>query len=91
MPFIIQCDALKISIGSVLMHEGRTIAYFSEKLSGATLNYPTYEKKLYVMVQVLETWQHYLWPTEFVTHTDHESLKHLKAQHKLNKRHARWI
>ena len=24
-------------------------------------------------------------------HTDHESLKHLKGQHKLNKRHARWM
>ena len=23
--------------------------------------------------------------------TDHESLKHLKGQHKLNKRHARWM
>ena len=43
------------------------------------------------MVRVLETWQHYLWPKEFVIHTDHESLKHLKGQHKLNKRHARWV
>ena len=24
-------------------------------------------------------------------HTDHESLKHLNCQHKLNKRHARWM
>ena len=24
-------------------------------------------------------------------HTDHESLKHLKGQDKLNKRHARWV
>ena len=24
-------------------------------------------------------------------HTDHESFKHLKDQHKLNKRHARWM
>ncbi|KAH9792663.1 hypothetical protein KPL71_004221 [Citrus sinensis] len=34
---------------------------------------------------------HYLWPKEFVIHTDHESLKHLKGQHKLSKRHARWV
>ena len=26
-----------------------------------------------------------------MVHTDHESLKHLKAQHKLNKRHGQWI
>ncbi|PKI75084.1 hypothetical protein CRG98_004558 [Punica granatum] len=36
-------------------------------------------------------WRHYLWPKEFVIHTDHESLKHLKGQRKLNKRHARWV
>ena len=24
-------------------------------------------------------------------HTDHESLKYLKVQHKLNKKHARWL
>jgi len=54
-------------------------------------NYPTYDKELYAMVRALETWQHYLWPKEFVIHSDHESLKHLKGQHKLNKRHARWV
>ncbi|PKI61546.1 hypothetical protein CRG98_018042, partial [Punica granatum] len=71
--------------------EGRPIAYFSEKLSGAALNYPTYDRELYALVQDLETWQYYLWPKEFVIHTDHESLKHLKGQHKLNKRHAQWV
>ena len=43
------------------------------------------------MVRALQTWQHYLWPKEFVIYTDHESLKHLKGQQKLNKRHARWV
>uniref|UniRef100_A0A2N9G5B2 Reverse transcriptase domain-containing protein n=1 Tax=Fagus sylvatica TaxID=28930 RepID=A0A2N9G5B2_FAGSY len=80
-----------VGIGAVLIQEGRPIAYFSEKLSGAALNYPTYDKELYALVRALETWQHYLWPKEFVIHTDHESLKHLKGQHKLNKRHVRWV
>lgn len=31
------------------------------------------------------------WPREFVIHTDYESLKHLKGQTKLNRRHAKWI
>jgi hypothetical protein len=39
----------------------------------------------------LENWQHYLWPKEFVIHTDHESLKHLKGQQRLNKHHAKWV
>ncbi|XP_022871063.1 uncharacterized protein LOC111390275 [Olea europaea var. sylvestris] len=63
----------------------------TKKLSGATLNYLTYDKELYSLVRALETWQHSLWPKEFVIHTDHESLKHLQGQGKLNKRHARWM
>ncbi|XP_048228250.1 uncharacterized protein LOC125369524 [Ricinus communis] len=45
---------------------------------------------MYALVRALETWQHYLWPKEFVIHTDHESLKHLKGQNKLNKHLAKW-
>ncbi|OMO96175.1 Retrotransposon gag protein [Corchorus capsularis] len=72
------------------MQGGKPVAYFSEKLNGAALNYPTYDKELYALVRALQTWQHYLWPKEFVIHTDHESLKYLRGQQKLNKRHAKW-
>lgn len=89
--FEIECDASGVGVGAVLMQEKKPIAFFSEKLGGATLNYPTYDKELYALVRALQTWQHYLWPKEFVIHTDHESLKHLKGQQKLNKSHARWI
>ncbi|XP_059428527.1 uncharacterized protein LOC132162290 [Corylus avellana] len=89
--FEIECDASGIGIGAVFMQEKRPLAYFSEKLNGAALNYPTYDKELYALVRALETWQHYLWPKEFVIHTDHESLKHLKGQGKLNRRHAKWV
>ncbi|XP_031276789.1 uncharacterized protein LOC116135233 [Pistacia vera] len=74
--FKIECDASEIGIGAVLMQDSKPIAYFSEKLSGAALNYPTYDKELYALVRTLQTWQHYLWPREFIIHSDHESLKH---------------
>jgi hypothetical protein len=32
-----------------------------------------------------------LWPKELVIHSDHESLKHIHSQGKLNRRHAKWI
>jgi hypothetical protein len=48
-------------------------------------------KELYALVHILETWQHYLWPKEFVIHSNHESLKHIRGQVKLNKHHAKWI
>jgi hypothetical protein len=67
------------------MQYRRPISFFSEKLSEAALNYSTFGKEVYALVRALETWQHYLWPKEFMIHTDHESLKHLKSQGKLNK------
>jgi hypothetical protein len=67
----------------------RPIAYCSEKLNEGALNYTTYDKELYALVRTLETWQHYLWPKEFMIHSDHESLKHLKGQGKLCRRNAK--
>ncbi|XP_057988932.1 uncharacterized protein LOC131172007 [Hevea brasiliensis] len=89
--FEVECDASRVGIGVVLMQERRPITYFSEKLNGASLNYSTYEKEFYALVRALETWQHYLLPREFVVHTDHKSLKHLKGQSKLNKRCAKCV
>ena len=89
--FEVECDASGIGIGGVLMQNGQPVAYFSEKLGGAQLNYSVYDKELYALVRALETWQHYLWPKEFVIHSDHEALKYLKGQAKLNHRHAKWV
>lgn len=75
----IDCDALVLVLGLFFMQEGKSIAYFSGKLNGAVLNYSTYDKELYSLVRTLETWQHYLRSREFVIHTDHESINHIKS------------
>src|SRR3954453_183861 len=73
------------------MQEGRPVAYHSEKLDGARLNYSIYDKEFFALVRALEVWQHYLWPKEVVIHADHESLQFVKTQVSLNKRHAKWV
>ena len=45
--FEIEVDAFGHGIGGVLLQDRKPIAYFSEKLSGAELNYLTYDKELY--------------------------------------------
>jgi hypothetical protein len=83
--FELECDASGVSIGAVLMQDGKPVAYFSEKLHGPILNYSTYDKELYALVRSLEMCCHYLWPKEFVIHSDHESLKYLRSQNNLNR------
>ncbi|RDY05079.1 Retrovirus-related Pol polyprotein from transposon 17.6, partial [Mucuna pruriens] len=80
--FELECDASSVGIKVVLLHEGHPIAYFSEKLKGAYLNYSTYDKELYALVRTL---------LEFVIHSDLKSLKHLRVQGKLSKRYANWV
>jgi hypothetical protein len=87
--FELEYNASGICILGVLLQEGKPVAYFSEKLSGPSLNYSTYDKELYALVRVIGTWQHYFWPKEFVIHSDHESLKHIRGQAKPNKCHVK--
>jgi hypothetical protein len=89
--FELERDANGIGSEGILLQEGKPVAYFSEKLSEPSLNNSTYDKELYALVRILETWQHYLWPKEFVIHSDHESLKHIRGQAKLNNHHAKWV
>nr|KYP60589.1 Retrovirus-related Pol polyprotein from transposon gypsy [Cajanus cajan]KYP60590.1 Retrovirus-related Pol polyprotein from transposon gypsy [Cajanus cajan] len=44
--FELECDASGFGIRVVFLQGGHPIAYFSEKLHGATLNYLTYDKEL---------------------------------------------
>jgi len=53
--FELECDTSNVGIDAILMQDSHPIAYFSEKLSGAALTYPTYDKELYALVRALQT------------------------------------
>ena len=89
--FEVACDASGVGIGGVLSQEGHPIAYFSEKLNDARLKYFTYDKEFYAIVQALWYWRYYLLPQEFMLYSDHEALRFLNSQKKLNSHHASWV
>ncbi|XP_074278615.1 uncharacterized protein LOC141602208 [Silene latifolia] len=89
--FEVECDASGVGIGAVLIQSQKPVAYFSEKLNGAKLKYSTYDKEFYAIIRALMHWNHYLKPKPFVLHSDHEALKYINGQHKLNFRHAKWV
>ncbi len=89
--FEVECDASGVGIGGVLTQNNKPLAYFSEKLNDAKRKYSTYDKEFYAIVRCLEHWRHYLIAKEFVLHSDHEALKFIQSQHKLQSRHAKWV
>ncbi|KAE8715853.1 putative Quercetin 3-O-methyltransferase 1 [Hibiscus syriacus] len=89
--FEVNCDASGVGIGGVLSQAGRPVSFFSEKLSGSKKNYSTYDLEFYAIVQSLKHWRHYLVQKEFILFIDHEALKYINGQHKLSRRHAKWV
>ncbi|KAJ0495336.1 putative nucleotidyltransferase, Ribonuclease H [Helianthus annuus] len=89
--FQVECDASGLAIGGVLSQRSRPIAFFSEKLSDTRRHYSTYDKEFYAIVRSLEYWRHYLLPAEFILYSDHQALKFIQGQAKLNPRHAKWV
>ncbi|PKU62236.1 putative mitochondrial protein [Dendrobium catenatum] len=89
--FEVTCDASGIGIGGILSQEGHPVAYFSEKLNDTRQRYSTYDKEFYAIIQSLRHWRHYLLPQEFVIFSDHEALRYINSQKKLNARHGRWV
>ncbi|RVW50945.1 Transposon Tf2-12 polyprotein [Vitis vinifera] len=88
--FEVACDASHVGIGAVLSQEGHPVAFFSEKLNGAKKKYSTYDLEFYAVVQAIKHWQHYFSYKEFVLYSDHEALRYLNSQKKLNSWHAKW-
>ena len=80
-----------MDIRVILTQPKRPLTYFSESPYGPKLNYSTYDKELCAIVRALSHWSHYLKPKAFVLHSDHQALRYLNGQPKLNARHAKWV
>jgi hypothetical protein len=91
-PFEIQTDASNYAMGAVLLQHGKPICFHSETFNSVVINYPTYDKELYALVQSVKKWKHYLLGKETIVHIDHQPLQYLQSQTKLQQaRHFRWM
>jgi hypothetical protein len=89
--FDVYYDASKLGLGSVLMQDGKVIAYLSRQRCPHELKYPTHDLELVAVVHALKTWRHYLMGNRCKIYTDHKSLKYIFSQKELNMRQRRWI
>ena len=91
-PFEVETTARDYAMGAILLQEGKPIFYHSKNFSGAILNYPTYDKEMCALVQAIKKWKHYLIRKETIIYIDHQPLKYLQTQSKLQQnRHYRWL
>ena len=88
--FDVATDASSTGIGAVLSQDSHPVSYFSEKLNDAKGRYFNYDRELFVVVQALKFWRHYLLYRDFTLYSDHDALRFLHSQKKLSARHGRW-
>ncbi|KAA0053351.1 ty3-gypsy retrotransposon protein [Cucumis melo var. makuwa] len=89
--FVIYSDVSKKGLGSVLMQQGKVVAYASRQLKSHEQNYPTHDLELVAVVFALKIWRHYLYGEKIQIFTDHKSLKYFFTQKELNMRQRRWL
>jgi hypothetical protein len=71
--YTVYTDASRISLGCVLMQEGRVIAYASSQLRKHEENYPPHDLELEAMVFALKIWRYYLYGESCDIFTNHQS------------------
>ena len=96
LPYTLNCDACNYAIGATLQQDHgnglQPVAFMSQKLTGAQLNWDTREKEFYALFQACMHWRHYLHSEQpFTLLSDHDSLKYHKTMPHLSGRLARWI
>lgn len=93
--FIVSTDASNFAVGAVLKQKGedgkdRPIAYYSQCMNKAELNYSATEKECLAVILAVKKFRPYLYGTKFKIVTDHCALCWLMRVKNPNGRLVRW-
>ncbi|XP_055591841.1 uncharacterized protein K02A2.6-like isoform X1 [Uranotaenia lowii] len=77
LPIEIQTDSSKHGLGSVILQQGRPVAYASRTLSGSEQKWAQIEKELLAIVFACEKFHHFLYGRNFKVQSDHKPLETL--------------
>ena len=94
--FVVTTDASDAAVGAILEQDFgkglQPVAFASQKLNDAEMQYSAYERELLGIVWALAQWKHYCQgPHSVIIQTDHAPLRHLPNQASVNARIWKWI
>ena len=93
--FEIMCDVSDYAMGAVLGQRTekifRAIYYASKTFNEAQENYSTTENEMLAMVFACEKIRPYILGSHVIIHTDHPTIKYLKAKKDVKPRLIKWV
>jgi hypothetical protein len=89
--FVLECDALRVGIGAVLMQGGHPIVFKSRKLIDSERLYSIYDKEIIEIMHAVTKFMQYLVGNRFLVKTYHNSLKYFLYQKDLSERQHKWV